>query len=243
MLVQSTNSVKEHKIKCVISGISGAGKTTQVKTLKQGGYKPLIISFESGLLSISGSGIDFIDGSKDDSGNVIAKELRIKRLSEIYQFILQKEVMEKYDTIFIDSLTEISQCMYDSLRKEYPENKENLVLYGVLAQKMRDLIKGFRDIHNYHVVFSCLTKIEKDDNGRRFAGFDLIGSISDKLPGFFDEVLYLRATNDGTREFVCSPTENIIAKDRSSKLEHIEKADLGYIFNKILVEENNKKEK
>lgn len=238
MRIASTNSVTENKIKCVINGLSGAGKTSLVRTLVGAGYKPLIASFESGLLSIAGTGIDYVDGTRDDAGNVIAKELRLQRLMEIYRYILSKEALEKYDTIYIDSLTEVCQCMFDALRKEYPDRKDNLVLYGELGQKMRDLIKAFRDIPNYHVVFTCLSKTEKDENGKRYLGFDLIGSIADKLPQFFDEVFYLHVTQDGGRELMCNNTTSIITKDRSSKLSSTETADLGAVFNKILGTEN-----
>lgn len=234
MKIQTTNSVAENKIKCVVNGLSGAGKTSLVKTIKANGFNPLIASFESGLLSIAGSGIDYVDGTKDDAGVTIAKELRIKRLMEIYTYILSAEARKKYDTIYIDSLTEISQCMFDMLRKEYPDRKDNLVLYGELGQKMRDLIKAFRDVPDYHVVFTCLSKIEKDESGKRYVGFDLIGSIADKLPQFFDEVFYLQVAQDGGRELLCNNTTSIVTKDRSGKLSSMEAADLGAVFNKIL---------
>ena len=238
MKINSTNSVKEHRLKVLINGLSGAGKTSQVKTIKSAGFKPLVISFESGLLSIANSDIDFIDGTKDDDEKLIPKELRLSRLTEIYHFIMSDEAKKKYDTIFIDSLTEICQCMFDALKKEYPERKDNLVLYGELGQKMRDLIKAFRDIPHYHVVFTCLSKIEKDESGKRYVGYDLIGSIADKLPQFYDESFYLRVNGEGQREFICRATDSIIAKDRSSKLNPIETADLGAIFNKIIGSEN-----
>ena len=234
MKIQTTNSVAENKIKCVVNGLSGAGKTSLVKTLVRNGYRPLVLSFESGLLSLAGSGIDFIDGTRDDSGALIPKELRLARLMEIYRHILTKEVREKYDTIYPDSLTEICQCMFDMLRKEYPDRKDNLVLYGELGQKMRDLIKAFRDVPDYHVVFTCLSKIEKDESGKRYVGFDLIGSIADKLPQFFDEVFYLQVAQDGGRELLCNNTTSVITKDRAGKLSSTEPADLGLVFNKIL---------
>lgn len=234
MKISTAKTVTENKLKIILSGVSGSGKTTAVKSLKDAGFNPLIISFESGLLSIAGADIDYIDGTKDDNGAIIPKELRVNRLSEAYKFILSDEAKKKYDTIFVDSLTEISQCMFDFLRKEYPERKDNLVLYGDLGQKMRDAIKAFRDVPHYHVVKTCLTKIEKDENAKRYMGFDLIGSISDKLPQFYDEVIYIRVKDDGTREYVCNPTDSVIAKDRSGKLSATEPADLGAIFHKIL---------
>jgi len=243
MIVQSTDSVKENKIKAVITGVSGVGKTSLLATLKTGGYKPLIISAEGGLLSIAGTGIDFIDITKDDEGKLIPKEKRVNKLMDVYNYVLTKEAMDKYDTICLDSLTELSQCLFDALRKEFPDRKENLVLYGELAGKTRDLIKAFRDIPHYNVVFTCLTKVEKDDNGRRFAGFDLIGSISDKLPQFFDAVLYLRANEKGERELICNSTDAIIAKDRSGKLDKSEPANLGSVFAKIQQQQEKTDEK
>lgn len=241
MIIANTNSVKENKIKAVITGVSGVGKTSLLATLKSKGYKPLIISAEAGLLSIAGSGIDYVDITKDDEGKIIPKEKRVVKLMEVYNYVLTKEAMDKYDTLCIDSLTEISQCLFDALRKEFPDRKENLVLYGELAGKTRDAIKAFRDIPHYNVAFTCLTKVEKDDNGRRFAGFDLIGSISDKLPQFFDAVLYLRANEKGERELICNSTDSIIAKDRSGRLDKVEQADLGYVFHKI--QQQTKEEK
>lgn len=234
MKIQTTNAVSENKIKCVVNGLSGAGKTYLVKSIRDGGFKPLVASFESGLLSIAGSNIDYVDGTRDDACVTISKELRIKRLMEIYHYILSAEARKKYDTLYIDSLTEISQCMFDMLRKEYPDRKDNLVLYGELGQKMRDLIKAFRDVPDYHVVFTCLSKIEKDESGKRYVGFDLIGSIADKLPQFFDEVFYLQVAQDGGRELLCNNTTSIVTKDRSGKLSSMEAADLGAVFNKIL---------
>jgi hypothetical protein len=238
MKIQTTNSVAENKIKCVVNGLSGAGKTSLVKTLVGAGYKPLIISAESGLLSLAGTGIDFVDITRDDNGALLPKEMRVQRLMEVYRFINTPEAKKKYDTIYPDSLTEICQCMFDALKKEYPDRKDSLVLYGELGQKMRDLIKAFRDVPDYHVVFTCLSKVEKDESGKRYVGFELIGSIADKLPQFFDEVFYLQVAQDGGRELLCNNTTSIITKDRSGKLSSTETADLGAVFNKILGTEN-----
>lgn len=234
MKIQTTNSVTENKIKVLVNGPSGSGKTSLAKTLVNGGYRPLIISFESGLRSLYDSHIDFIDGTVDNDGKPLAKELRLPRLFEIYRYVLTDEARKKYDVIFSDSLSEICQCAFDAIRKEYPENKDNLVVYGMLAQKMKDILRAFRDIPYYHVVFTCLTKIEKDPNGVRYAGFDLIGSIADKVPGYLDEVFYLRVDKDGNRSIMCNSTDTVIAKDRSGKLNSVEPADLGLIFDKIL---------
>ena len=234
MKIESTRNVAAQKIKALVAGPSGAGKTYSIASLLEAGYTPLVASFEAGLMSLSGAGksVDFIDGTKDEDGKTIPKEDRAKRLKEIFQFLKTPECAAKYDTIVLDSVTEISQCLYDGLKKEFPDRKDSLVLYGELGQRSREVLKAFRDL-DYHVVMTCLTKIDKDDNGRRFVAFDMIGSISDKLLQFFDGVYYIRVTPEGKREFVCNATDAISAKDRSSKLSAVE-LSLGGIFQKIL---------
>jgi phage nucleotide-binding protein len=234
MIIQTTNSVKENKLKVGVYGNSGAGKTTLIKSLLAANYNLLVFDAESGLLPLAGLGIDYIDVSKDDSGKALQKHEKLNRIMQGYQYVLTEEAKKKYDTIVIDSLTEISSIMFDAIRKEYPDNKDNLIVYGLLAQKMKDFLRALRDIPNYHVVFICLSKVEKDQDGRRFAAVDMIGSISDKLPGFLDEFLYLRVNDKDERELICNSTGSILAKDRSGRLDKIEPADLGLIFNKIL---------
>lgn len=228
--IQSTNEIDSQKINCVIYGLSGAGKTSLAKTLA--GYKPLIISAEGGLLSIRGSGIDFLDLTRDGTA-LVPRDKRADRIREVYQYLLTPEAREKYDTIVIDSLTEIGQCVQESVKKEFPNANQALPMWGEYGNRMRDLVKAFRDLPGFNVVFISLSKISKDENGRRFSEFDIAGSISDKLPGFLDLVLYLRVNTDGLRELVCQPTDSILAKDRSGKLDKVEPANLGFLFNKI----------
>ncbi len=241
MKISSTSNITENKIKALLAGPSGSGKTYQARLLKE--YRPLVISAESGLLSLAGSGIDYIDISKDDAGELIPKELRVKRLMEVYGYAMTAEAKSKYDLLYIDSLTELSQVLFDHLHKEFPERKDSLVLFGTLKQKTRDALKAFRDMPHYHVVFTCLTEIDKDDNGRRYPAFSVIGGIKDQLAQFFDLVAYIRITADGSREIVCNATDVIVAKDRSSNLLPIEEPDLGKVFRKILNEPIDKSDK
>ena len=236
MKIQTTDTINEHRLKIVLSGISGSGKTFQAKTLTKN-YKPIIASMESGLMCLTDSSIPYVDLTKDDKGDTIPKHLRINRVMEFYKYVLTDECKAKYDTLFIDSLTEIGQCLFDALRLKYPDNKDNLLVYGELGIKQKDLIKAFRDIPHYNVVITCLSNIEKDDTGKRYTEFDIIGKTAKQLPGFMDLVLYIRINADGTREFVCNGTDSVVAKDRSSKLDKLEPANLGSIFDKILKKE------
>ena len=230
MKIQSTENVKTQKIKTVIYGQSGAGKTSLAATLE----KVLLISAESGTLSLAGKKVDFVDISRDDEGKTIVKENRISRLLDVYKWIQTEEAKTKYDTIMIDSLTEIGQCMIDRIAQDYPDAKDNFKKWGDYGSKMRDLIKAFRDLPDYNVVFTAIAINDKDDNGRRYFNIDLQGSIGDKLPAYFDLVLYLHVDGEGQRHIITRGTDKLIAKDRSGKLSPIEEATLGGIFRKIL---------
>ena len=139
----------------------------------------MIISAEAGLLCLSDKQIDVIDISRDDEGRLIPKESRIDRLGEAYKYILSDEAKKKYKWIFIDSLTEISQCLMDKLSVEYPEKSQSLVMYGENAKRMRSLVKSFRDIAEYNIVMTALSQNEKDENNQRF----IFSAITERLAG------------------------------------------------------------
>lgn len=231
MLIKTVNkSIEGHGIKAILYGASGAGKTSQVKTLVQSGFKPIIISAESGLLSLHGTDVDLIDISRNDKDEVIEPSKRFERLGEAYKFLAEGK--HNYDTIILDSLTEINQCLMDYLRVKYPDSKDTLKMYGDNAVMMSKVIKGFRDL-KYNVVLIALDSIEKDETGKRFITVDLIGKVAANVPPLFDEVLYLFIDEEGGRKILTTKTEKTVAKDRSGKLAQIEEANLGKLFKKI----------
>ena len=174
-----------------------------------------------------------MDITTDDEGRVIKKEDRIKRLGDAYAYLMTPEANEKYDWVFVDSLSELSQAMMDQLNTEFPDRKDSLVMYGENSKRMRSLVKSFRDLPNYNVVFTALSDIDKDENGARFTTVQMVGSISKQLPAFFDEVFYLYANEDGERALLTTGDSKVIAKDRSGKLDRIEKPNLAMVASKI----------
>lgn len=234
MLVKNTKSLHVNSLKALVYGEPGAGKTTLAGTLRD---KTLIVSAEAGLLSLNGKDIDVIDISQDDNGGLIPKELRIKRLGEVYQYLLTPEANKKYKNVFIDSLTEISQNLLEQLEVEFPDRKDSLVKYGENAKRMRSLVKSFRDLTTYNVVFTALSEKEKDESGRYYLGISMPGKFSQVVPAMFDEVFYLHThkLEDGStqRVLVTKKTDTNVCKDRSGACADTESPDLGMIFDKI----------
>ncbi len=234
MKINNTKNYSEDKLKILVYGEPGVGKTTLARTI---GEPTLIISAEGGLLSLNDSEIDFIDISLDDEGKQIPKEKRITRLGAVYQYLLTDECKNKYKWIFIDSLTEVSQNLIEQLNQEFPERKDSLVMYGENSKRLRSLIKSFRDLSFYNVVFTALSEVEKDENNMRITTVSLVGGLASKVPAFFDEVFNLVASVDPDgkerRILVTGKTDKNIAKDRSGKLNKFEEANLAVIASKI----------
>ena len=133
---------------------------------------------------------------------------------------------ERYEWVFIDSLTEISARCDEVMRDKYPDKAKTFARWDDYNSTMQTTIKHFRDLTDYSVVFTALETIDKDDNNRRFASPDVVGrGLKEKLPSYFDEVFYMQieAGADGDqRVFYTHPVHEFPAKDRSGKLELVE---------------------
>ena len=231
MNISSTLDLKSSAIKILIYAPSGAGKTFSASTLKD---KTLIISAESGLLSLSSEKIDYIDMTKNEKLETIDYADRLANLSKVYNFLVKSD--HKYETVFIDSLTEIAQIIDAHCEKKFPERKDGMVRWGEYNKIFTSLVKKFRDLP-INVIFTCLSAVEKDENNKRFTTFSVFGAIAQRLPQYFDEVFYLHAAQNENklikRYFQTAHAEQITAKDRSGKLDLFEPVDFDKIFKKI----------
>ena len=231
MQITSTKIVANQTLKFLIYGNPGVGKTTLAGTI---GESTLLISAEAGLLSLAGKDIDVIDLAVDKDGKTIPKEKRLAELGKVLVFLEKPETQAKYKWIFIDSLTEISQNLVENLQLVWPDAKDGLKLWGDYAKKSRSLIKAFRDLPHYNVVFTALQTEDTDENNQRFIRADMQGKIGKQLPAYFDEVFWLHIEQGGTKRFLLTETrEKIAAKDRSGKLLPIEAPNLNDIAAKI----------
>lgn len=231
MKIQNTKTISQDKLKILVYGESGVGKTTLASTI---GESTLIISAESGLLSIASSEIDVIDLSTDDDGNIIPKEKRIARLGQAYNYLLSDECKQKYKWIFIDSLSEISQNLVEKLNQEFPDRSQSLVMYGENAKQIKNIVKMFRDLPFYNVVLTALASPDKDENNKRIMDISLVGNFSKHIAAYFDEVFFMTMDKEEKRVLVTAKTDYAQAKDRSGKLNKLEDANLKTIKEKIL---------
>lgn len=220
--LRSTRDAAKHNgLKILAYGHPGAGKTSLCATT---GGNPVIISAESGLLSLRHHDIPVIEVSS------------IADVHEAYQFLTESDDAKHFDWICLDSISEIAEQV---LNFEKKNSKDPRQAYGALAEQMQDLIRAFRDMPGRNVYFSCkMERIKDEATGSLLYGPAMPGAkLGQQIGYFFDEVFVLRAekADDGQiyRTLQTSGDYNYIAKDRSGALELYEEPNLAAIAAKI----------
>lgn len=230
---------------CLIVGPAGIGKTSLLRSILGQNFNPqtgaweqvvepkgrvCTLSAESGLLCVR----DLVT-----SGAVEGFEIgSFQEMKEAYAAFMSPAFQERYQWIFIDSLTEISARCVENVKQKFPSGSDSFKMWGEYNDLMTNIIKDFRDLSQYNVVFTCLETVDKDQNGFRYKAPMISGAgLKERLTSYFDEVLYMdRVTEeDGTPRVVFKTREPVgVAKDRSGRLAAIEPANLLSIQQKIL---------
>jgi len=217
--LQSTKGLHTNGVKILVYGHSGAGKTSLIPTLPN----PVVLSAEGGLLPIADHDVPYL-------------EIRdMQTLMDAYNFITQDGQANNFDSIALDSISEIAEVVLSAEKKKTKDPRQ---AYGELMTQMQDLIRAFRDIKGKHVYFTAKCEKQQDEQGRLLYSPSMPGAkLGQQLPYFFDEVFALRVEKgeDGkpVRALQCDSDGLWSAKDRSGRLEAWEMPDLGEIIRKI----------
>lgn len=208
-------------VKVLVYGQAGAGKTVLASTAPA----PFLISAEGGELSLRGFQIPMV------------KVTTVDELSAIYNWAANSHEAKQFQTICIDSLSEIAEVVLNNAKRQVKDPRQ---AYGELIEKMETTIRLFRDLPGRNVYMSAKMEPTKDElTGVVKYGPAMPGSkLASKLPYFFDEVfrLGINKTQQGEsyRFLQTQPDLQYEAKDRSGALASMEPPHLAQLFNKIL---------
>jgi phage nucleotide-binding protein len=217
--IKRTGGLSANGVKLLVYGQAGAGKTVLASTLPS----PIILSAEGGLLSLQELDVPYIEiGTMQD-------------LHEAYAWASGSEEAGAYQSIAIDSLSEIAEVVLNAEKKVAKDPRQ---AYGAMQEQMTDLIRAFRDLPGKHVYMSAKMEKSQDELGRVSYAPSMPGNkIAQQLPYFFDEVLALRVERDeqgvSQRALMCDGDGLWLAKDRSGRLDAWEAPNLGVIIDKI----------
>lgn len=245
-MLRRIEAVPASRMNILIIGEAGAGKTSCIRTIcgqdfQNGRWVPVfgvepekvcVLSAESGLLCIS----DLIAEGKVSGYEIssFADFLEALRTVQSEEF-----KAEGCRWIFIDSLSEISSRCAEQMQETYPDKNDTFKMWGEYNTRMTDIIKAFRDLKDYNVVFTCLkTSSGGQSGGRATQSPDIAGAaLKSRLASFFDEVLHMDKTvmPDGNVQVMFQTQFPAgLAKDRSGRLAPAERPNLLYIQHKIL---------
>lgn len=222
--LKNTGDYAANGVKLLVYGAAGVGKTTLIKTLD----KPIVLSVESGLLSIRDAKLPYIE-----IGN-------LQDLREAYEWLTSSSEAEGFNSVAIDSLSEIGELvlMEELSRTVGGKKVDGRQAYGELNTLVSGMIRAFRDIPGKNIYMSAKLEKSQDELGRMLYGPNMPGkSLTQSLPYFFDEVLAMRVekspAGETYRALMCASDGLWEAKDRSGKLGPWERPDLSEIISKI----------
>lgn len=238
-LINTAEAAKNNGVKVLVYGRAGMGKTVLCATAPA----PFIISAEGGLLSLAENNLRKLEaaGLVNTRGryNFPGVEIEnVQDLVEVYNWVVGSAEAKVYETICLDSLTEIAETVLSNAKAQVKDPRQ---AYGELIEKMTATTKAFRDLKGKHVYMSAKMELVKDEViGTTVYMPSMPGAkLGQQLPYLFDEVLLLdlqpkQGDAPEYRYFRTQPDYQFTAKDRSGALALIEQPDLGVVFDKIL---------
>lgn len=216
---------RQNYLNMLVYGDSGVGKTTLAGSADEvPDLRPvLVIDFEGGTESLVRSYPD-------------VEQVRVTTWDEM-QAVYDELHRGKtgYQTVILDSLTEIQKFNMYSIMEELVADKPEREIdvpsmreWGRNLEQMRRFVRAFRDLP-MNTVFTAL---KKEDKNEKTGMVTTLPSLSGKLAGevaaFLDIVVYYymkTVTEDDKkvdkRILLTSKTETIIAKDRTGMLPQV----------------------
>lgn len=219
-------------IKGIISGVSGVGKTSLVRTLDAD--STLVVDLEAGLLALEGVPVDSIPLRDWESARNLAawiggpnpamrpdqpySQAHFEHVEGLYG---SRQALDKYATVFVDSITVASRLAFNwakgqpqafSNKKMDPVTgkpaQDMLGAYGLLGQEMIGWLTQLQHTADKNVWLVGIMSRKVDDYGRVTHELQVEGGkTSLEAPGIVDEVISMveLKTADGQpyRAFVC----------------------------------------
>jgi AAA domain len=243
----------------LLLGQPGVGKTSLLRTLDSTALaSTLFVDIEAGDLSVLGLPVASVrPGAWNDLRNIAAlcggvdpsRPANAAYSSDHYQSVTANPVLSGlagYRTIFLDSLTQamrLARTWAETQPESFTERgrKDPRGMYGLIAREGIGLLQQFQRDRTRNIIFVCVLERYVGEDGVTAWRPQLEGAkTARELPAIVDEIITLEQIDFGdskpVRALVCTAPNpwGLPGKDRSGKLEMIEKPHLGELLNKLI---------
>jgi hypothetical protein len=240
-------------VKALIVGPTGVGKTSLLRTLKASTV--LFVDVEAGDLAVQDLAVDTIRVDDWPTARDLACRIGGPNTSFPPTSCYSEahyascggalENLDRYDTIFVDSIAAVSRLSFRHAEQQ-PEAfsargaKDIRSAYGLHAREMLLWLHQLQHTREKNIIFVGILEKVTDEFNRVEFQLQMEGSkTSRELPGIVDQIITMHWLDFGdgilTRAFVCTAPNvwSYPAKDRSGRLEQVEKPDLGELLAKL----------
>lgn len=211
MKLISTKDIHQQGVKVLVYGAAGSGKTHLIQTAPN----PFIISSESGLLTLANVDIPAVEVTNEQG------------LREAVTYAADSD----YDTICLDSVSDIAESLLVEYQGQFTDGRQ---AYGKLNTVVSKYVQQLRNIKGKHVYITA-KEGKTEISGVTTIHPSMPGTtLTTNLPYMFDLVLRLEADKKGNRILQTRASRTQVCKDRSSKLDKTEDANLSSLFSTII---------
>jgi hypothetical protein len=212
-MIQSAKDVhvSDKLFKVLVIGDYGSGKSIFASTFPTPGF---IFDFDKGILSYRGKDFDYASYNIDAKGWMEFE----KEFLEV-----KKAVAEgKYKTIIIDSTSTMSDLAMERALQIDPKRSATNgpqwnVHYGIVKNLVEGKLRQIMQLECNIVVIAHLQVVKDEETGAVISTQPLLpGSLSQKIPGYFDEVYYaFNRMKEGKPAFLLQTVSKGLYKARS----------------------------
>ena len=197
--IKSTKSLESNFLNMLIYGRAGVGKTVSLGTAP----KPLILSAEAGMLSLLSMDIPYVTIRS------------IADLRDVYTWLLTSPEADQYQTVCIDSISEVCDIAFVECKKRVGSSIPTL--YSELRTTVLPLLSAFRNLPK-HIVATA-RETTKQTKNEVIVGPAMVGNkLTDDLPYLYDVVLHYTIDESNNRVCYTNSSCGSIAKDRTGLL-------------------------
>lgn len=229
--------IQKNGVKMLIYGGAGTGKTRSVITAP----RPILLAVEQGLLSLQNENVPVFDVHYNITPQMKMEERLNKKLVNIVEFfdwLERSNEAKQFDTVYIDSLSEISTLILES---EMSKVKDPRQAYGAMADKVLKWVRQLHIMPNKHIALICKQEMVYSNNINYYQPSFEGQKLYKEVTHLFDEIFRFQPKRfkmqQGFQEFNVCSTKNMqdyLARDKSGKLAEDEPQDIGAIISKIM---------